>query len=60
MWDVTTDVQDALAEGAEEIQWLIRKARENRDGKVGFHSKEGAEKFGDPDLAPKLILEFGN
>ncbi len=50
-WDVTTDVQ------AGATAWLIKKTDERQAGKVVYHSKDGADAAGDPDLAPRLILE---
>ena len=41
-WDVTVDVQAALGNGDTEVQWLIKKANENKKGKAAFYSKEGA------------------
>jgi hypothetical protein len=50
-WDVTEDV----AAGA--TAWLIKKTAEGQAGQVFYYSKEGAEAAGDPDLAPRLVLE---
>jgi len=57
-WDVTDDVLDALAEGAMEVRWLLKREKKRRRGKVVYYSKEGADAAGDPNLAPRLILEF--
>ena len=51
-WDVTADVLQALAEGANEIRWLLQKQGEGNDGKVVYYSKEGDANFG-----PRLLLE---
>jgi hypothetical protein len=50
-WDVTEDV----AAGA--VAWLIKKTAEGQAGQVTYHSKQSAAAAGDPDLAPRLILE---
>jgi hypothetical protein len=50
-WDVTADVQAGVS------AWLIKKTDERQPGRVSYHSKEGAEAAGDPDLAPRLVLE---
>jgi hypothetical protein len=52
-WDVTTDV------GAGVSAWLIKKTDERQAGRVSYHSRESAAAAGDPDLAPRLILEGG-
>jgi hypothetical protein len=50
-WDVTDDVlADASA-------WLIKKTAEGQAGKVSYFSREGADAAGDPERAPRLILE---
>ena len=53
-WDVTEDV---LA-GAE-FGWIIRKEKENKNGRVKYYSREGAAAIENPNAAPRLILEFG-
>jgi hypothetical protein len=50
-WDVTADVQAGVS------AWLIKKTAERQPGKVSYHSRESADDAGDPDLAPRLILE---
>jgi parallel beta-helix repeat protein len=57
-WEVTSDVLQALSEGAPSIQWLIRRAVESQDGRAAYHSTEGAAARGDADLAPTLTVEF--
>ena len=59
-WDVTIDVQAALAEPSTTIQWLIRKTLEHGMGQAVFYSKEGAADMGDVTKAPRLELEFVN
>lgn len=54
-FDVTTDVLNGAENG-----WLVLKDQENVGSKVSFYSKEGAAAAGNPDLAPRLILEFGD
>jgi len=48
-FDVTSDVLN----GAD--SWLILRDQENRGSQISFFSKESG-----PDLAPKLILDFGD
>ena len=50
-WDVTDDVLAGAS------AWLIKKTSESQPGRVSYHSREGADDAGDPDLAPRLILE---
>jgi hypothetical protein len=50
-WDVTDDVLAGVS------AWLIKKTSERQAGKVSYFSQEGADATGDPDLAPRLILE---
>jgi hypothetical protein len=50
-WVVTDDV----AGGA--TAWLLKKTDERQPGRVSYHSKESAAAAGNPDLAPRLILE---
>lgn len=57
-WDVTADVLQALSENATSVQWLIRRAVENQNGRALYHSKDGAAALGNPDLAPTLTFEF--
>lgn len=52
-WDVTADV---IHRGTR--AWTIRKAEEDRSGEVWYYSREGAQEAGNPDLAPRLVLEF--
>ena len=54
-FDVTQDVINGAPNG-----WLLQKDKENKGSKVSFYSKEGAATAGNPDLAPRLILEYGN
>ena len=54
-FDVTTDVLNGAENG-----WLVLKDQENVGSKVSFYSREGAAAAGNPDLAPRLILEFGD
>ena len=54
-FDVTTDVLNGAEHG-----WLILKDQENVGSKISFYSREGAAAAGNPDLAPRLILEFGD
>ena len=51
-WDVTVDVQTALANEDTEIQWLLKR------GRAVFYSKEGAAEVADMTKAPRLVLEF--
>ena len=53
-FDVTADVLSGAEHG-----WLILKDQENAGSKVSFYSREGAAAAGNPDLAPRLLLEFG-
>ena len=57
-WDVTADVLQALSENATSVQWLIRRAVENQNGRALYHSKDGAAALGNLDLAPTLRFEF--
>ena len=52
-FDVTQDVINGAPNG-----WLLQKDKENKGSKVSFYSKEGAATAGNPDLAPRLILEY--
>jgi hypothetical protein len=51
VWDVTLDVRAGVS------AWLIKKTDERQPGRVSYFSREGAAAAGDPDLAPRLILE---
>lgn len=53
-WDVTMDVRNGVT------AWLLKKDPEDASGEVWFFSKEGAAaaEVGNPDLAPRLILEI--
>jgi hypothetical protein len=51
-WDVTADVVGGTR------AWMIRKADERRSGEVWYYSREGAGAAANPDLAPRLVLEF--
>ena len=53
-FDVTQDVLNGASHG-----WLVRKQHENLASRISFYSREGASAAGDPELAPRLILEFG-
>ena len=53
-FNVTADLQFGHQNG-----WLIRKQDEGAFGNIRFASKEGADAAGKPELAPRLILEFG-
>lgn len=69
-WDVTADVQAALARGATEVSWILAKVqgeptkRDRSRGRVRYFSKEGAAYWiekGVPGaglLAPRLVLDF--
>lgn len=50
-WDVTTDVMAGVS------RWLLRHRDEEHSSEASFHSEESAEAIGDPDLAPRLVLE---
>lgn len=52
-FDVTDDVVNGAPHG-----WLVRKQHENLASRISFYSKEGATTKGDPNLAPRLILEY--
>ena len=56
---VEFDVTQDLLNGQGQYGWLVRKDQENRGSKVHFFSREGAAQAGDNDLAPTLILEYG-
>ena len=51
-WDVTADVADRT------FAWMIRKTNESRSGEVWYYTKESAQLIGNPDLAPRLLLDF--
>ncbi len=50
-WDVTADVQA----GAD--SWLLKKT--SGSGNARFYAKEHPDVGGTPDLAPRLVLDFG-
>jgi hypothetical protein len=52
--EVSWDVSDDVLAGAS--AWLVKKTSERQPGRVSYFSREGAD-AGDPDLAPRLILE---
>ncbi|MCB1053965.1 MAG: DNRLRE domain-containing protein [Acidobacteria bacterium] len=52
-FDVTADLAAALA-GGDGFGWLIKKREEAFFGLIRFASKEN----GDPDLSPRLVLDF--
>lgn len=52
-FDVTADVLAGHTSG-----WLIAKDIEGQNGKVYYYSREGASLAEDPDLGPRLILDF--
>ena len=49
-WDVTSDVSGGTS------GWLVKKNVEFDDGRVEFHSREGAAVAGDAELAPRLLM----
>ena len=55
-FDVTNDLLNVQGQNG----WLIKKDQENRGSKVTFYSREGAAAAGNTDLAPTLILNYGN
>jgi Putative metal-binding motif len=50
-FDVTADVQAGTS------SWLVKRTDAQGSGGVEIHSREGAAAAGDPDLAPRLVLE---
>jgi hypothetical protein len=59
--DVTTDVQkaiEAIAEGATEVIWLLKKKNEREPGQVIYFAKESALTVGEVSQAPSLFLKF--
>jgi hypothetical protein len=50
-FDVTEDVR------AGHSAWLLRLERPRAGGAIAYHSREGAAAAGDPNLAPRLVLE---
>lgn len=52
-WDVTADVIAGAPYG-----WILLKDLENQNGKVFYHSREGAASLGTPTLGPRLVLEY--
>ena len=57
-WDVTADVAQALAEGEDEVRWLVGQRQRTPRISALYYSKEGATRAGDPRLAPNLIIEL--
>ena len=57
---VDFDVTNDLLNGQGQNGWLLKKDQENRGSKVTFYSREGAAAAGNTDLAPTLILNYGN
>ena len=57
---VDFDVTNDLLNGQGQNGWLLKKDQENRGSKVTFYSREGAAAAGNADLAPTLILNYGN
>tara|TARA_B100000678_G_scaffold285545_1_gene288819 strand:- start:761 stop:2386 length:1626 start_codon:yes stop_codon:yes gene_type:complete len=54
------DVTQDIVNGNGNVNgWLLLKERENKGSKISFYSKEGALLAGDENLAPKLVLSFG-
>jgi hypothetical protein len=53
-WDVTEDVLAGAGFG-----WLIKKTEEGTSGKVIYYSREYAFEINNPNLAPRLILQYG-
>ncbi len=53
-FDVTQDVLNGADHG-----WLLRKDHESKGSQVSFYSREGAAAAGDPQLGPRLLLEYG-
>ena len=51
--DVTQDVLDGANLG-----WLVKHEYDKSEGKIWFYSSEGAANVGNPNLAPRLILEY--
>ena len=56
-WDVTGDVQAALADGATEIGWLLKKKAEGRSGQIVYYSKDYSPALG---YSPRLVIEFAS
>lgn len=54
-WDVTADVRAGAVSG-----WLVKKRDESHSGRVLYYSREGAALAGEPQLAPRLIIELGD
>jgi hypothetical protein len=52
-WDVTADVLAGAPYG-----WILVKDLENQNGRVFYHSREGAASLGNPALTPRLVLEY--
>ena len=51
-FDVTADVREGAA------GWLVKKVDESAGGGVRYVSREGALERADPDLGPRLLLEY--
>jgi cysteine-rich repeat protein len=51
-FDVTPDVQAGSSE------WLLKRASERGSGGVEYYSREGAALLADPNLTPKLLLDY--
>lgn len=56
--EVRFDVTQDLLNGADH-GWLILRDQEGVGSKVRFVSREGAAAAGNPELAPRLLLEYG-
>ncbi len=55
-WDVTQDVRAGVQYG-----WIVHhRDGVTANGQVHYYSKEGAAMAGNPALAPRLILNYGN
>lgn len=52
-WNVMEDVKAGAGFG-----WLIKKTEEGASGKVSYYSRESAIALNNPELAPRLILEY--
>jgi len=59
-WDVTNHVKDAVREGLDNVDFIIRFETENESSSsiMDFYSKEGL--YEDEDRKPKLVLNGGN
>lgn len=54
-FDVTADVRNGNTRG-----WLVVRQDERVGSAARFFSREGAAAAGNPDLAPRLVLEYGS